>query len=346
MNTVEPGIPHSRPDITSEDVSAVECVLRSGMVAAGEKVGEFERAVASTSRAAGAVVTSSGTAALTLALESLELPRGAEVIIPTYVCRNVRDAVLQGGFRPVLCDVGEHWNITPETVAPHVGMRTGAIIVVHTFGIAADVQALECFGIPVVEDACQAFGLDVNGRMAGTIGDVGVYSFHATKCLCTAEGGAVITSRPGLLQRIRDGGIAAGMSDLQAALGLSQLARYSTMLDRRRELAEMYFQILAPLGPALPVHVRDKSIFFRFPLLLQQLDFDILRVAFERDGVHVRRGVDTLLHRQALCPDAEFPAATDLFSRTLSIPLHPSLTQDETLRLTESVLRLVMSSCV
>jgi perosamine synthetase len=348
MTTSEWAIPHSRPDITGEDVSAVEQVIRSGMVGSGARVREFEQGIASMSGATGAVATASGTAALELALEALDLSRGAEIVIPTYVCRNVRDAVLHGGFTPIFCDVGEHWNITPETVAPHVGARTGAIIAVHTFGIAANVEALGCFGVPLVEDACQAFGLDVNGRMAGTTGDIGVCSFHATKCLCTGEGGAVIASRPRLLQRIRDLAEvgAAKMSDLQAALGLSQLERYPTMLDRRTELADTYFQVLSPLGSALPLGVRGISIFFRFPLVLRPFDFDALRAVFELEGVHVRRGVDELLHRQALRPDAEFPVATDLFNRTLSIPLHPSLTPDETSRLLESVLRLAGPSCV
>lgn len=319
------------------------------MIATGEGVREFEQQVAALSGARLAVATTSGTSALALALRCLDLPSGADIIIPTYVCRNVREAVVSSGFTPVLCDVGEDWNVTPETVAPHIGKRTGAIIVVHTFGVAADVSAFRRFGVPIVEDACQALGLGVDGRMAGTIGDIGVYSFHATKCLCAAEGGALISSRVDLVDRIRE---AAGtdsastrMSDLHAALGSSQIARYSTMLARRRELAERYFHALASLGSALPWAVREKSIFFRFPIRLTECDFDVVRQAFERDGVHVRRGVDALLHRSVSRSDQEFPCATNLFNRTLSIPLYPSLTNDEVRRVTEAALRIVTSPC-
>lgn len=138
----------------------------------------------------------------------------------------------------MFCDVGQDWNITATEVARCVTPRTGAIIVVHTFGIAADVAQLQEFGVPVIEDCCQSLGLQLpNGEHVGHQGYASFFSFHATKSLTTGEGGAVATSDPQLLsnlKRLRDADVHAPLSDLQAALGLSQLTRYPAMLERRQ----------------------------------------------------------------------------------------------------------------
>lgn len=132
----------------------------------------------------------------------------AEVILPTYVCDSVLRVVTAVGASPVFCDVGQDWNITATEVARCVTPRTGAIIVVHTFGIAADVAQLQEFGVPVIQDCGQSLGLQLpNGEHVGHQGYASFFSFHATKSLTTGEGGAVATSDPQLLsnlKRLRD----------------------------------------------------------------------------------------------------------------------------------------------
>jgi UDP-4-amino-4-deoxy-L-arabinose-oxoglutarate aminotransferase len=250
----------------------------------------------------------------------------------------VADAVTEAGLVPVLCDVGPDWNVEPSTIESVLTARTGAIVLVHVFGIAANVRDVERFGLPVVEDTCQAFGGTDHGRPLGTLGALGVFSFQATKCLATGEGGFVCAREPETAARLRE--LADGCSgeftrsfspltDLQAALGLSQLARYDEFLARRRALADRYFDALGDLPIELPRGVRDRSMFFRFPVRVHGTPFEATQARFQAAGVHVRRGVDALLHRTIGAPGAAFPNAERLYEETVSLPIYPALTDAE-----------------
>ena len=307
------------------------------MVAQGRVASRFAIELAKYTGLAQGVVTSSGSAAITLALRALRLPVKGEVIIPTYVCRSVGDAVVEAGLTPVLCDVGDSWNVTPQSVAPRMSVRTVAIIVPHVFGIVCDVDAFAHFGVPIIEDACQAFGR-LNGEAIGARGTAGVFSFNATKCLTAGEGGYVVSRLPAVMQRMRDLAIGhdlefsrffSPMTDIQAALGISQLARYDEFLARRRYLADRYIEALVGTCVSLPTHVRDRNIFFRFPVLVKDVPFDETRTHFESRGVSVRRGVDALLHRTVNQPAIDFPIAERLFRDTVSLPLYPAMTDEE-----------------
>jgi perosamine synthetase len=151
-----------------------------------------------------------------------------------------------------------------------------------------------------------------------------------------------LASDPALLERIRS--IAARereqLSDLAAALGRSQLARYPAFLTRRRALADRYFEALSDVIAVLPHRVRERSVFFRFPLRSAG-NFEELRAGFSQDGVQVRRGVDTLLHRSLALDGSRFPGAERAFRETLSIPLYPALTDDEAARVIEAARRVL-----
>ncbi len=323
-------------------MQAVTDVMAKGMIAQGELVAKLEEETSRFLGAGASVSAGSGTAALGFALQGLNIGPGAEVILPTYVCKSVLDAVCSVGAAPVLCDVSADWVMTPDTVRPRITPNTRAIIVVHIFGIAADTPSFREFGVPIIEDSCQAFGGTIGARRVGMLGDVGVFSFHATKCLTTGEGGLVVSHDRELLHRIRtlrDGDptqlskrFPTGLSDLQAALGLSQLRRYPQFLQRRRELANVYFAHLNGDGVQLPLALGDRSIFFRFPVRTHR-SFDDEHTAFAREGIHVRRGVDQLLHRLLGLKDHDFPNATRLYDETISIPLYPSLSRKEVDRL-------------
>jgi perosamine synthetase len=348
-------ISHSKPWITAEDRTAVADALASGMVAAGEEERAFERELAALTGHRAGVAASTGAAALHLILRALGVGPGDEVILPTYVCRAVWDAVAATGARGLLCDSGEDWCLSPASAAARASARTRAVVPVHVFGIAAGLTQLAPLGVPLVEDCCQAFGPCGDLRAvirapepaamvatgAPALGHTGVaafVSFHATKLLCTGEGGMALTSDENLATRLRalkegePAGIAPRwrlpLSDLQAALGLSQLRRLGAMLARRGEIAARYFGALAGLPVRLPDEIRERSLFFRFPLRVQG-DFDRLRRAFLEHGVHVRRGVDALLHRELGLSDGDYPIACRLFAETLSLPLYPALTDEE-----------------
>jgi UDP-4-amino-4-deoxy-L-arabinose-oxoglutarate aminotransferase len=228
----------------------------------------------------------------------------------------------------VFCDIGpDGWNMTPESVAPAVTTRTRAIVVVHTFGIASDTAGFASLGVPLVEDCCQSLGARRRGQQTGTLGQVAVYSFHATKCLTTGEGGMVVSRQRDSLAAVRQDPLAV-LTDMQAVLGLRQLARYDQMLARRRAIADRYFAELPAACTETLRRYRSESMFFRFPLSVRR-PFAPLQAELAAIGVQVRKGVDALLHRQVGLDDARFPNAVERFNRTVSVPLYPALADAE-----------------
>ena len=344
---------HSRPCITRQDTEAVARVLESGMIAEGGTVALFEEAASAYLGTRGGVATSSGTNALFLALKACEVGPGDEVVVPTYVCRSVRDAVLCAGATPVLCDVGDDWCMSAATVKPVLSAASKAIIVVHPFGIAADARPICALGVPVIEDCCQAFGASDADGMVGRAGMMCVLSFHATKLLTTGEGGMVLSNDVSLLAKVRrlkngspnDGEVRwrQPMSDLQAALGLSQLSQYESFLERRRQIAHAYFAGLGDLPVQLPTSVSDRSVFFRFPIRCG-LDFAMLRARFEAEGVQVRQGVDTLLHGSEMNRANPFPVAERCYRETLSLPIYPALSDAECERVIKACRKILTAA--
>jgi UDP-4-amino-4-deoxy-L-arabinose-oxoglutarate aminotransferase len=316
---------HSQPWITDADQAAVATALAGGMIAQGETAARFETEMSRWLGAAGGVATASGGAALVLALRTLGVGAGDEVVLPTYVCRTVLDAIVSVGANPVLCDAGPDWVVRAGEISPRLTPRTRAVIVPHLYGLFADVAAIRALGVPVIEDAAQALGDASAHRVQG---DLVALSFHPTKCLTTGEGGMLLSRDSAAVGRARELRDAHGarLSDLSAALGLSQLARYPEFLRRRAALAAGWHAALRDLpGLDLGWHGRLRSMFFRFPLH-RAGGLDACQAVFAQRGVHVRRGVDLLLHRALGLDDAQFPQATAHFHTTVSLPLYPALT--------------------
>lgn len=325
-------IPHSKPWLTAEDERAVLEVLKNGMLAGGKLRDDFTQAFLDYIRLPYGLTASSGKSALALALRALHLDPEDEVILPTYVCDSVMKAVLGVGATPVFCDSGPYWNMTKETVMAVFTPRTRAVIVVHIFGIQADTASICELGVPVIEDCCQALAGPESGLDIGQRGDFSVYSFHATKCLTTAEGGFVASRDEAMFYRVlaecRESTYANGLTDFQAALGLSQLRRYEAGLSRRRELAQRYIEQLPREWTRQIGACWDKSMFFRFPIVVNA-GFVNMFEWMKSQGIAVRHGVDALLHQGGGLPDANFPNAFRHFEKTVSLPLYPSLSEAE-----------------
>jgi len=324
-------IPHSKPWLTDDDRRAVAAVMGSGMIAEGDSLERFAEACAAYLGAARVWLASCGTEALLQAIAALGIGAGDEVVIPTYACRAVWDAVVAAGARPVLCDAGNDWCLNGGSVRPVLTPRTRAIVAVHTFGVAAELDDILALGLPIIEDCAQAFGArDAAGRLVGTRGALAIYSFHATKCLTTGQGGLVAVNDRGFVPDTRVELLRklAPLSALQAALGLAQIDRYPEFVARRAALASRYFAALAGIDARLPHQARGRSLFFRFPLRVAR-DVPGLIAAFARHGVHVRHGVDQLLHRTFGGEPKDFPGAERNFAETLSIPCYPALADEE-----------------
>jgi len=336
-------IPHSKPALSSVEFDALRETLLSGQISLGPASCEFERQVGRFIGTRHAVAVSSGTAALIGALRALDVGASDEVILPTYVCRDVMDAVSFCGATPVLCDIGEEWSVTRAAIKPHLTRRTKAVIVPYLFGIPIDLDPILDLGLPVLEDIAQAFGTENGkGAKAGSKGLLNICSFHATKCLTTGEGGMVLCNDKKYLERLRVFQGLFPLSDLNASLGISQLKQFPSFLAKRRTIADCYFRRLDPLGPiCLPGHLREGSSFFRFVIKLPA-PFKVVAGWFESRSITVRRGVDNLLHRILKLPRKKFPVAEALFAQTISLPIYPALSQENIHRVADAAAALAM----
>lgn len=339
-------VPHSRPSIDQADIRAVTDVLRSGHLAQGAVVEQFERGVAAYLGLAGGVAVNSGTMALEVALRALGVGPGDEVILPSYVCAAPWQAVQRVGAQARLVDIEpETFQIDADQARAAVTSKTRAIIVPHLFGLPADLTAVEKLGVPVIEDCAQTLGAMERGRAVGAVGILTVCSFYANKLLCAGEGGMVLSSDPVLLERARalreyDGAPSLNpqatnlkMTDLQAAIGLAQLDRLPELLARRVSLAERYRHALDGTSVILPCVPGGRShVYYRFVVRISkgQTGSDELSECLgrlERRGVQCRKPVFRSLHRYL---DLEgFPASEAAECEALSLPLYPALTDEE-----------------
>lgn len=314
-------------------------VLRSGALAQGAEVARLETEVGEFVGMARGVAVNSGTAALHMALLGLGVGPGDEVILPSYVCVAPLHAIEVVGATPRLADIDpETYNLYPADVRRRCTRRTRAIIVPHLFGLPADVDAVLRLGIPVIEDCAQAFGAHYRGRPVGAFGAVSTLSFYATKLFTTGEGGMVLSRDPHLLARIRDRRdyderprhatrFNYKLTDMQAALGRSQLRRLPAMLARRAAVAARYRRGWAALPVGLPVaDDRRTHVYHRFVLACPTAAASAVR-RLAGFGVTARRPVFQPIHRTLGLEG--FPGAEHAYKRALSVPIYPALTVQE-----------------
>jgi perosamine synthetase len=272
---MSPRIPLAKPEITDADREAVMEVLRTPHLSMGPKVAEFEQAICDYTGSRFAVAVNSGTSALHIAVRALGLERGAEVILPSFTFPALLNVILQEGLQPRFVDIDPAtYNTTPDLVASAITERTQLILAVHTFGFPVDVEGVQTLldsrqdprhTIHLIEDACEALGADVHGSKAGTLGEAGLFAFYPNKQITTGEGGVLVTSEERLAahaQRLRNQGrdpaldwyqhaeigFSYRLSDINCALGISQLARIEKIVARRQKLAEIYDRELAGVG--------------------------------------------------------------------------------------------------
>jgi perosamine synthetase len=254
-------IPLSAPDVGEAEIAAVTAVMRTPQLSMGSELTAFEVELARYHSVPDAVVVSSGTAALHLALITLGVGPGHEVILPSFAFLAVANVVHHVGGTPVFVEVDPvTLNLDPEAGERAITPRTRAILVVHTFGIPADMEALRSVadrhGLVLIEDACEAIGAEWDGRRVGGFGDLAVLGFYPNKQITAGEGGAVLVRIPehaATIRRLRnqgrDGhgwldqreiGYNYRLSELECALGRVQLRRIAEILDMRRTAAHRY----------------------------------------------------------------------------------------------------------
>lgn len=354
----------------------LECVSTNYVSSVGPFVSRFEREFAAFVGAGHAVATCNGTAAIHTALRVLGIGPGDEVLVSTFTFIATVNPIRYQGASPVFIDSElRTWNIDPALVVAElesramVGRLPKAIIVVHLYGHPADIrpilEAADRYGIPVVEDAAESVGATYRGRQVGTMGRIGCFSFNGNKVITTGGGGMLVTNDPDLAARARhlttqakrpgleywhdEVGYNYRLTNIQAALGVSQLEMLPAFLKRKREIAETYTQAFRDV-PGLQVLRQPEgaeSAWWLNCVLVDPTTCGVDRVALmeqlAREDIQTRP-LWVPIHRMEMyrtAPRRGGEVAEHLFERGLSLPSSPALTGKSQERVIRSVLASV-----
>ena len=333
----------ARPDVGAAEAAAVAEVLESGRLTMGPKVTEFEALLAEACAVEHALVVSSGTAALHLAVLALGVGPGDDVLVPAYTFPATANVVAHVGAKPVLVDVDPRtMNLDPERARAAVTQRTRAVIAVHLFGRPLDWEALR-EAVPedvvLVEDAAGALGACRRGRACGGLGRLGCLSFHPRKIVTTGEGGAVTTPEADLAQRIREmrdhgidrrgdfeiasPGLNYRLSDILCAVGIPQLERLEELLSARERLAAAYAERLDGIVELPSADEGDRHGRQAYVVQLDRRD-EALR-ALRDEGIEAQIGTYALHRLGAYRDQGPFPGADRCYERALALPFHTGL---------------------
>lgn len=347
-------IPHNKPTIGEEEIEAVTNCLHNAELTVGTKVKEFEKAF---SKYIGidALATSSGTSALHLALIAIGISKNDEVILPAYTCIAVAYPILYQQAKPILADVNDEYNISFEDIKNKITNLTKAIIVPHMYGYPADLDEIkelcEEKNIYLIEDCAQSIGAEYDKKKIGNIGDISIFSFYATKMMTTIQGGMICSGNSDWNKIIQDLRYhdqyqsAAGyldnrikfsymMSDVNAAIGLVQLKRLESFINRRRKIAEIYRSILNNKHIRHPTYLNTKKnhVYSRYIIKTPYSPDKIIK-KIQKKGIECARMYLHPLHKRAILKpfntSVEFPKTDKIVASTFSIPIFPTLTDEE-----------------
>jgi dTDP-4-amino-4,6-dideoxygalactose transaminase len=369
-------VPLSDISFGDEEQQAVQRVLQSGWLSMGPETELFEAEFAEYLGSKHAIALSSGTAALHLALMALGLGAGDEVIVPAMTFVATANAVLYVGAKPVFADVvgPDDFTISPDDIERKITERTRAIIVMHYGGFPCRMDSIEAIadrhGLKIIEDAAHAPGASLGGKKLGTRGDLGCFSFFANKNMATGEGGMVVTDDAdvaGRLKILRSHGmnsltwdrhkghsfsydvIGAGynyrIDELRSALGRVQLAKLERFNEKRREITRIFREMLNPcdaLSLPFPEADLDTCACHIFPVLVDPSDLRSKFMQYLKE-----EGIQTSIHYPPVHRfsaykgrfDATLPLTEDIADREVTLPLFPTMTDQQIEMVAQAVKR-------
>jgi perosamine synthetase len=358
----------AKPSIGPEEISAVAAAMQSGILASGPRTKVFEQSFAEYIGVPHAIATNSGTAALMVALQALGLGHGDEVITVPFTFIASVNAIIYTGATPVFVDVDTaDYNMDPSQLQSVLSPHSRAVEVVHLYGQTPDMEPIMDFckqnGLLLIEDACQAHGANYRGRQAGSIGDVGCFSFYPTKNMTTGEGGMITTSSELLDSQcriIRNHGSSRRyyhdvlgynfrMTDISAAIGIEQLKKLDAANARRQENSRYYLDALRNIAGVILPHVfpERQHAWHQFTLRVtaqcrisrDQLAADLAELGIET-AVYYPLPVNQQTWLQKVGTWPTMPVAEMLSREVLSIPVHPGLGETDLQFVADAIRRL------
>ncbi len=338
------------------ELSRLAPSILSRWLTEGPNAAEFAEAIKAYTRSKFVTFAPNGTLGIYLALLSLDLPAGSEIIIPSFTFYGSAMPAIFAGLKPVFCDCYEDtYNIDLEDFERKITPSTSAVMPVHIYGQACDIEGVISIarrhGLKVIEDAAQAFGVHFNGRHAGTFGDIGVFSFFSDKVITTGEGAALVAQDEGLFERVRllrnqgrpnsgtfihpECGMNFRITDLHAAVGLAQLPKLPRICERRTELLMLYQRALEGVGDLrfMSIHPKSEFIPFRVPFTTSR------RAELEavlRENAIETRGFFYPMHLQPKLrsvPPVSLPVSEKLNATGLCLPVHMHISNEDALRI-------------
>lgn len=356
-------IPYGSQWIDDEDITEVINVLKSDWITTGPKLKQFEEGLCNYTGCKHAVGVNSGTSALDIAVGALDLPAGSEVITTPFTFMATSNSLLYNNLKPVFADIQKDTrNIDPESIRSRITPKTKAITYVDFAGHPCDIEEIreiaEEHDLYLIEDACHALGASYKGKKVGNFADLTVFSFHPVKPITTGEGGAVVTDNPELEQKVRmlqnhgidrdaisrygpDASWAYDMkmlgrnyrlTEIQAALGVSQLKKLDRFIEMRTKIANLYNELLDEIEFIETPSVKNDVVsgWHIYTVLLKGVDRDKFFKYMRENGigvnVHYIPIYNFTYYRNILdvC-SADFPVTEEVFKRIITLPLFPKM---------------------
>jgi perosamine synthetase len=351
----------SRPDISEKDIQAVVQVLKTPNLSLGPKIEEFEKKMAEYAGSKYAVSVNSGTSALFLCVKALGIGKDDEVITTPFTFIASTNCILMVDAKPVFVDIDpENLNIDPKKIEEKITKKTKAILPVAVFGNPAGMDEVykiaKKHNLPVIEDSCEALGSELNGKKAGTFGTVGTFAFYPNKQITTGEGGMIVTDNEKIADMcvsLRNQGRGKGggwlaharmgynfrLSDINAALGISQLERIEEFIQKRQRVAGWYQEILADneriIVPKAPKGC--KVSWFVFVIRLKKPHIpkrNAILNAMLAEGIQVSNYFPPVTLQPFMVEkfgykDGDFAITDEVCKSTIALPFYNNLKNDE-----------------
>lgn len=344
-------IPISKPSIGKEEIDSVMEVLKSGNLVQGKQVEAFEKEFSSYLGTRYAIATSSGTSALQIAIETLGIPEGSEIITTPFTFIATANSILYNKCKPVFADINpKTFNIDPQKIEEKITSKTKALLIVHLFGQPCEMESITKIckqnNLILIEDCAQSLGAEYKNKKTGTFGDISTFSFYATKNITTGEGGMIAANNENIEKEskiIRNQGqdghynhvrlaFNERMTDIEAAIGKIQLKKLEFLNKKRTENARILSENLEKMQWIETPYIIEnvKHSWHQYTIKIQK-NRDSFLNHMEKNGIGAKIYYPTPLNLQPVYSgmNQKCPIAEGVSSQVVSLPVHPELKPEE-----------------